>query len=229
MGLAILGVLVLLYILLAYFAAKTWPAWHVVILVFLFLGVGGFLILASATLKVQSRWRGSYETLVADLEREQATHEQLKNGSILDGEPGETVLRGDVRRTLVDRGRVWRNLRLADLGEGKVLLDASQWGDAGCLVAGLAADEDVDEPPAEDAAAEGAAPAANASTLGLEADSVVYAFKETPIRPCLSPLEKRFWAKAISRNETRRDGARCRPFIWASSRSSRNRTRTPRV
>jgi hypothetical protein len=38
MGLAILGVFILAYILLAYFAARTWQVWHVVLLVFLFLG-----------------------------------------------------------------------------------------------------------------------------------------------------------------------------------------------
>ncbi len=112
MGLAILGVVLLLYILLAYFAAKTWQVWHVVLLVFLFLFSFVFFFLASATLKIQQRWRAQYVSATRDIVIEQANNVRLTRGSMGGEEPGEMQLRGEVKQMLVDRGRVWRNLRL---------------------------------------------------------------------------------------------------------------------
>lgn len=183
MGLAILGVVVLLYILLAYFAAKTWQVWHVVLMVFLFLGTGVFLILAAATMKVQDNWRGKINSLTSQLEQATSENEVLQYGSVVDETAGEIELRNEVRRALVDRGRVWRNLQLAGLGDGQVLLNATAWT-AGCIPGGQGGNEDEDDFADEEPVDEGAAPADDANqptSLGLEANSIVYAFKEASL------------------------------------------------
>ena len=168
MGLAILGVVALLFIVLAYLGARTWPAWHQVVLVFLFLGAMTLFVLAAATLKTQDRWRSQYETATKEIEVEERRNGELIHGSAENNLLGEVQLRGEVNRLLVDRGRVWRNLRLAELGDGVVLLDPTSWSDAGCKIGNAeeTTEEAIEEEaaaaetPAEDAAsAEGAAPA----------------------------------------------------------------------
>jgi hypothetical protein len=192
MGLAILGIVLLLYILLAYFAAKTWQVWHVVLLVFLFIFSFVFLFLASATLKVQQRWRTDYVTATRSLETERQNHQRLTMGSMDGQQPGQLQLRGAVKRMLIDRGRVWRNLRLAELGEGQVLLDATQWDESGCRTASADADGEADlaEDPEADAAQPIAPVAAGTVPLGLDADAVVYAFKEAAIATLGQPLQR---------------------------------------
>ena len=197
MGLAILGVVFVLYIVLAYLASRTWPAWHVVLTVFLFIGAFCFCFLASATFKVQQKWRTSYNQSVAQIESEEANQERLLRGTV-DGEPGNLQLLGQAKRMIVDRGRVWRNLRLADVTDGQVVLDASRWN-TGCYELTGSSDvgdeefvveEFVDEEEEVDAAevdpaevdVADAPAAAQPQALGLETDSVVYAFQETPLR-----------------------------------------------
>jgi hypothetical protein len=196
MGLAILFVVLLLYVLLAYFAARTWQVWHVVLLVFLFLFSFFFFVLASATLKVQQRWRSQYVAATREIENERENNLRLTMGSLGGEEPGETQLRGDVKRMLVDRGRVWRNLRLADLGEGQLVLDASAWSQSGCRPASTqdqdaAAEDDQSDdstPPAEGPPDEGAAAQAPPA-IGLDVNAVVYAFKEAPLGTLPQPLQ----------------------------------------
>ena len=235
MGLAILGVVLLLYILLAYFAAKTWQVWHVVLLVFLFLFSFVFVLPRfRRRSKVQQRWRTQYVSAMRDIETELQNNQQLTRGSLGGEEPGEMQLRGEVKQVLVDRGRIWRNLRLADLGDGQVLLDASAWDEAGCRPAGNAEEDQdtgvADEEPSGDAAA--ATATATPPSLGLDADAVVYAFKEIPIRALPEPLQKLLLSASASGDESDDEPkqqvgccARCRRFIWASTKSWAIRTR----
>jgi len=85
MGPAILAIVVILYFVLAYFAARTWKAWHVVMLVGLFLLSFTFMFLAAATLKVQKKHRERFNSIVAQLEQEVSTQQTLTYGSR--GEP----------------------------------------------------------------------------------------------------------------------------------------------
>ena len=188
MGLAILGVIVLLYIGLAYFAAQTWQAWQAVLVVLLFLMVFFGCMLTASTLKVQKRWRDGYNTLVSRIDSETINHERLLRGSASDGELGILQMEGEARRLIGERGRVWRGLRLADLGEGQLIFDTSGWAAAGCQNLGGAVDEDedfdddeLDEEEAQDGDAAADPAAAPAESLGLEPEAVVYAFKEVAI------------------------------------------------
>ncbi|MCA9151783.1 MAG: hypothetical protein KDA92_20915, partial [Planctomycetales bacterium] len=193
MGLAILGIIVVVFFILAYLAARTWVVWHVVILSFLFLFSLVFMMFAAATLKVQDRWRGQYTKLTQEVEDEEDRNDKLTNGSILDEELGLKQLRAEATRAASDRGRVWRNLRLADVGENQLVFNTASWGDAGCATAAGGGEEDAfeEEAPAEDAAAgdgNAAAPPAPIS-LGLEPNAVVFAFKEAPMRVLPEPIQ----------------------------------------
>lgn len=216
MGLAILGVIALVYIVLAYMSARQWPVGHVVMVCFLFLGSLSFLILIAATLKTQGKWRSQYEQAVKDIENEEQLQIKLRQGTA-GVEPGEIQLRGEVNRILLDRGRVWRNMKIAGVGNGQILLDPSAWSDAGCGTAATdessAGDEAANEPvpaeeaPAEAAADEGAAeaapaeggaapvaappaPAGPANGHGIELNAVVYAFKQAPLGSLPAPLRR---------------------------------------
>ena len=185
MGLAILGVIVLLYIVLAYFAARTWPTGQAVLVVLLFIASLVFLILSSALMKIHDKWRTQYETAVANIERESEQNQILLRGSKIEGVAGVLQMRGEVERLLIDRGRVWRGMRLANVAEGQLIFDASGWTAAGCQAAPAADDDESfedDEDVAEDEAAEGQGDPANAAppaaTHGLEADAILFAFKE---------------------------------------------------
>ena len=198
MGPAILGGVVLLFILLAYVGAKAWQVWHVVLVVFVFLFACGALILTAATMKTQNRWRTEYQSHLTSLEREQQTQDRLRNGSLDPLEPSVQELLGDVSRILIDRGRVWRNFRLAGIDQGTLTLDASNWGDRGLERIGLEAleDEDLappDEPPAAAAGAAAAAPA----PLGMGTGAIVFAFKEQPIQSLPASLRPYLYEQSL--------------------------------
>ena len=103
----------------------------------------------------------------------------------------------EVRRTLADRGRVWRNLVPTDLVDQTITLDASNWGDEACQRVGVGADFDEfdvpeDEEPPEPIPAEGdaAAAAGPAKPLGLQSNAIVFAFQETPIGSLPEPIQQ---------------------------------------
>ena len=178
MGIIILVGLVIGYIVLAVLASKTWQAMHVVLLVGLFLFSVGFSILAAGVLKTQGKFRTQYNKVKADLERELEKTERLVNGDPLgegDAALSLRTLEGNVRRAIVDRGRVWRNLRLADNPDGSYVMDTSTWGDDACQKIGLEDDVDEIEPVAEGENPLGITP------LAIDVGSVLFAFGETPI------------------------------------------------
>ncbi|MDG2384180.1 MAG: hypothetical protein P8N76_21095 [Pirellulaceae bacterium] len=194
MGLAILGVLVLAFIALAVFSAKTWQIWHVVLMFALFIATFCFMAFAAATLKTQERWRTQYVRSTKDLAQAQETQLQLTKGSIFEtDDPSLPQIQSDLRRLLVDRGRVWRNLAVAGIGQGSITLDATNWGDEACYQPRSGVDEydDFDDEPVEPIPAEGeAAAASNTKPLGLQQNSIVFAFKEAPIAQLPQPLQQ---------------------------------------
>ena len=117
MGMIVLAVLVLVFIFIAYMGAKHWPVWHVVLLSGVFLGALGFCILGAMALKTHSKFRKQY----ADSEKELAV--ELKRTELLMSQvnPADpdhqsvNQIEGNVKRTLVDRGRVWRNPEIREL------------------------------------------------------------------------------------------------------------------
>lgn len=140
-----------------------WP--HLLIWMGLFLL--GVLFLAGAGFSMQTRitWQSRVDrvedelaTLQANLDRTQQAMHQLRHQMSLE---------------LHDRGRLWRNLAVANVApNGAVTLDTRFWNLSPCVTAspemGQVADEQAQ--PAADG------PAAH----GLESEMVVYAFQEIP-------------------------------------------------
>ena len=106
MGLAVLGVLALVFIAFAVLSAKTWQIWHVLIVGALFVATFIFCAFAAATLKTQQRWRSQYEQAKKQLADEQLVQERLTRSNPNSDEPTVGEISGEVRRVLVDRGRV---------------------------------------------------------------------------------------------------------------------------
>ena len=176
MGLAIIGVIVLVFIGLTVLSAKTWQVWHALVVFGLFAATFGFMILAAATLKTQDKWRTQYETLQVDKERAEKSNEQL-----VQEDAAET---SELRRTLVDRGRVWRNLQIVDGNEetGEITLDGTTWGDDDCYQQAAADDFGGDDFGADEDEGDGDGqapdPVPAGKPMGLEQGSVVFAFLE---------------------------------------------------
>lgn len=187
MGIIILVGLVIGYIVLAVLASKTWQAMHVVLLVGLFIMTVVFSIFSASVLKTQMKFRNQYNQVKADLDRELEKAERLLNGDPLgegDAALSFLTLEGNVRRALVDRGRVWRNLRVADNPDNSFVLDASTWGDDAAQKIGLEEDYDEIEPIADGENALGITP------LAIDVGSVLFAFGETPITSLSPELQK---------------------------------------
>ncbi|MCA9198015.1 MAG: hypothetical protein KDA87_10770 [Planctomycetales bacterium] len=187
MGIAILAVLVLLFIVFAYLGARNWQVWHVVLLGGVFIASIGFSMLTALTLRTYSTHRTAYESVKKSLDQELAQIEMIKSARPNDPEHKSIYeVRGDVKRALTDRGRVWRNLRIGELQPNTVILATAGWGELSCAPVADADEFDEEEiepiPSVDGGEAADGAPAANAvRPLGLETESIVYAFKETPI------------------------------------------------
>ncbi len=196
MGLAIFAVLALLFLLLAYLSLRTWEVLHVVAAVLLFFATCGLLMMAAATLKVRQQWQRQYFEAKVGLETALQERQRLVQGAYSGDQPILSVsqIRNEVRRTLADRGRVWRNLRLQDIGQGTITLDATNWGDLDCQRVGLESGEQLleGEPLAPEAAVDenGQPIAPPPRPLGLQSQSVVYAFQEIPAATLPQPLQQ---------------------------------------
>jgi len=190
----ILVVLVLAFAVIAYLLSKNWR-WHqVTLMVLVFFTALGCMILSAIVLRTQENWRTLHGQLTDDLDQQDVRLAELREGDILqlDDESDESVprLQGALNRTLLDRGRVWRNVQ-PKVGDGVIDLNMVAWGDKACADAGLEldeADDPLDVPDAipvdEEPPADGAAPAADPGIRNphqIIEGMVLYAFKEVPL------------------------------------------------
>ncbi len=199
-GLIVLGLAFLFFIVVAYFAAKTWHVGHVVVLVFLFLNTLCFLFLTATLLRIHQKFQPAYQDAVAGLERAEQEARTLRFGQagVAAGDTSLVGAQGLARSELLARGRVWRNLRRVQ--GPNITLNTANWRNDGCAIVGQdPADEAVPEPvPDEELAGEvggeGAeAPAAASNPHGITENQFVHAFKEFPIARFLKPAEKEFY------------------------------------
>ena len=188
---AFFGVVALIAGVLCYLGTKSWPIWHMVVVFFLFMSMAGLLVLASMALKTHREWGeefAEYERKVLDAEQAIArlgeSNSLLSSQEALNNLPGVTEA---LSETVIDRGRVWRNVTPADVQPERITLDMTNWGDRRCARVGLG-DEEEFEPEPEAVEGEGgaagesgaAAPAA-ISTHQISESMILYAFRETPI------------------------------------------------
>jgi hypothetical protein len=97
-------------------AGKGWRWHHVTALVLIFLSSMMFAFLAAAVLKNKSVWMTKHQQLAAELEEEQQKSHDLEFGPLGAGAESEESLRGlenALKRVVVDRGRVWRDVQSA--------------------------------------------------------------------------------------------------------------------
>ena len=185
---AFFGVVALIAGVLCYLGARSWPAWHVVVLFFLLVSMAGLLVLASMALKTHKEWRMEHAQLEQQvLAAERSISELRDSNSLLSDEAALNSLPGvteALSETVIDRGRVWRNVSPTEIQAAQVSLDMSNWGDRRCARVGLGDDEELEPEPDPTVEGEGeaeAAPAVAAATHQLSVSMIVYAFVEKPI------------------------------------------------
>ncbi len=200
-GLIVLGIAFLFFIMVAYFAAKTWHVGHVVALVFLFLSTLCLLFLTATLFKTYETFRPEYQDKLAALERAQQEARVLQFGEP-GTQAGETSLvgaQGLARSALLGRGRVWRNLRFVQGPANAITLSTANWRNDGCAIVGQdPADEEVPEPiPDEELLGEEAGagdgaegPAVLGNPHGITENQFVHSFLEIPIAQHLTRAEK---------------------------------------
>lgn len=195
MGLIVLGLAFLFFLVVAYFAAKTWHVGHVVALTFLFLFTLLTLFMTATLFRTNKEYQPKYQRAATELVTEATKTDTLLYGSPADAD-GKDSVNGE--RTMakveqISRGRVWRNVVRVPgpLAQG-IVLNMRFWNNDGCLRVGQEEDEISDdeiEPVPDDAAdatAEGEEPIADAggpaaSSHGIREGQYVYAFKDFPI------------------------------------------------
>ena len=165
------GLLIISFLVLLFFCARTWRIWHILFTFAVFGCAIWFCILASMTLKTRLTFRKQYEQLKTELEAREAEVAELlkgKPGDVKDEQPSIRSIRGQIQRELTGRGRVWRTCVPTNLAGGAMTLDTPL----------ITAD------PADAAAA--AAPAG--ATNQILQEDVLYAFLERD-----TPLGKEPW------------------------------------
>lgn len=174
----VVAVLLLICIGLSFLARSTWRWYHILLACSVVMCGFAYLVLASKTLDLITTNRKNVERLTDSVERETKKGEILRYGTGRDEDILDCLrgVNGELGRSLMDRGRIWTNVKAVPLDENKLVVDMTGWGNASCAKVGI---EGEDLEPEPDAAADGAAPR-EGDTHGIEQDSIVYLFAETP-------------------------------------------------
>jgi len=225
-GLIVLGLAFLFFLVVAFFAAKTWHVGHVVAMVFLFLFTLVMLFLTATLFRTHQNFRPEYDADIESLEQEQKRHQTLLYGSRLGVPAGDGSLYGEQALARVEqfgRGRIWRHVfgQINPLNPG-IVLKMSQWNNDGCLTVGKEEDFDEGIEPVADEAVADAADGGDAATAVVSPHGIVdgqflYAFKEYPVR-FMTPAEKEYYFGALSNGEES-----------FADKDKRNRCRIPSV
>jgi len=130
-----IGVLTLFFFFLMYMFTKTWRWFHVTMMLFVYGASIATVVYVSMTLKTHNAWRTmvrEQRALVAELAAER---DKLTFGDITKREQETTPIRelhARLGRTILDRGRVWRNCKITNgpAADGSVTLDTTGPADA---------------------------------------------------------------------------------------------------
>ena len=220
-GLIVLALAFVFFLVVAYFAAQTWHAGHVVALAFLFLFSLLFLFMAATLMRTHGEYRPKYAKALKDYDTAVQQEGKLTFGS--PSEPaGEGTLTGERRLAQVQQatsGRSWGNV-FPKLTPQTIVLDMRRWTNDGCQKVGQDEEDSFDdpiepEPDAEasgDAGEDGAVAVVDGDSHGILQDQYLYAFHEIPINglsinnrpvaPGLTPAEKAYYFGIGSLNGT---------------------------
>jgi hypothetical protein len=105
------GLLILFYFYLIYRFTKTWRVWHVMFAFLVFSAALTLLVFASMTLRTLNAWRTLAEQQKEQIEAEQQTRDDMLYGNlteVIQTTPSVRSLKAQLRRSELDRGRVWR-------------------------------------------------------------------------------------------------------------------------
>lgn len=122
----VLGVLLVLFFgFITYMNTKTWKWVHVTFLVLVFLAIPAFGVYAAMTLKTRKAWMTLAQKLDTEVEAAKNRVQLLQHGEPNDvkREKDSVVSKGEeLSRMILDRGRVWRNLRPSGAAAGTITL-----------------------------------------------------------------------------------------------------------
>ncbi len=178
----VIGLLFIFFVVLLVFSAKSWRVLHLITAFLVFIAGGMLLWFTAATLRTHEEWRTAYNALTKKVAEQEAEQQKLLVGAQTAAERGEASVRqaqANLRRVLVDRGRVWRNLE-PEVAADSITLNVVTVPAPPAAAGDEDAESDEDapaEPPAEGEEGE-VAPVAPAGRHGIEANTVVYAFLE---------------------------------------------------
>lgn len=208
-GFIVLGLALLFFIVVAFFAAKSWHVGHVVAMVFLFLFTLTFLFMTSTLMRIHNKFRPEYQQASKALEEQLDLKRTLTYGS--PSEPsGEGSLVGE--RTLAREeqsatGRIWGNVRGTARPGAPILLDMRNWMNDACAKVGQDEDssEEIEPIPDETISAPDGGDPGDAGGVagiphGIVKDQFLYAFKVIPISR-LSPAEKEYYFEGLGEGE----------------------------
>jgi len=128
----VVAVLVLLFGIFSYLNAATWNVLHVLMLFFTFAAGFGAMVLLAAVVKTQTGWQEKAESLQASAEQLEASVEMLRSGiainqstgAVLKADPASYLggVEAELKRELLGRGRVWRNVTPGSLANNEITL-----------------------------------------------------------------------------------------------------------
>ena len=117
-----LGVLLVVSLVIAYLASKTWSAPQVVLVYTIFLATCFFVYLAAKTLKIQQTYRQQASQFQQRFQQLDQDNGQLEFGVEAvgggAGKPGIFQLRHELDKLTLVRGGVWRNCQLTKADQG---------------------------------------------------------------------------------------------------------------
>ena len=105
------GLLAVFFIFLMVMCWKTWRFTHIFFSFLVFAGTAAFLWIASMSLKTHHEWRTHFEAYTKAIAKAEAENEKYQHGDLNEvKQSDESIrsLRAKLDRSLVERGRVWR-------------------------------------------------------------------------------------------------------------------------
>jgi hypothetical protein len=105
------GLVAIFFIFLLVMCWKSWRFTHIFFSFLVFAGAAAFLWIASMSLKTHNAWRTLYEGYTKEIKKAEAENQQYIHGDLNEVEQTDASfgsLQAELDRSLVERGRVWR-------------------------------------------------------------------------------------------------------------------------
>src|SRR5262245_49705297 len=173
--LAVIGLLVLAFIVAVFFSARNLTVPQLLLWFALFLTTLGFLYISSIVMAAHGKWKSAVAQLQQQIESAQQQKEELTRGN-----KSVRAVAHQLSLEVVGAGQVWNNMLVENIDPNGIVLNARFWGMDRCV--GGAAEGGALEPvPAETPPAEPAATApAEGETAAAPAEGAAPGTETTP-------------------------------------------------